>query len=110
LSCPGRAVCGYDDAPDAELDAVLPWHAGVALGHAALNVDGTAQRVHDAAKLGQHPIPGVLDDPATVFGDLRIDERPQMILKLDVRAFFVRAGKPAVSGYVGRQDCGQAPL
>ena len=70
----------------------------------------TAQRTDDAAELGQHPIPGVLDDPATVFGDLRIDERTQMILQLEVRAFFVRAGKPAVAGHIGRQDGGQAPL
>ena len=52
----------------------------------------TAQRTDDAAELGQHPIPSVLDDPATVFGDFGIDEGTQVVLELGVRALFVQAG------------------
>ena len=58
---------------------------------------------HYAAKLSQHPVPGVLDDPATVFGNLGIDKSAQMGLKLDVRALFVHTGQPAVASHIGCQ-------
>ena len=67
-----------DDVADidahAELDALLIWHPGIALGHPALDINSAAHCVHYAAKLGQHPVSGVLDDPATVFGNLGIDK------------------------------------
>jgi hypothetical protein len=86
-----------------ELDAPLIWHLGIALGHPALDIKSAAQCVHYAAKLSQHPVPGVLDDPATVFSDLGIDKRAQMVLKLDVRALFVRTCQAAVAGHIGSQ-------
>jgi hypothetical protein len=76
---------------DAELDALLIRHPGIALGHPALDIKSAAHCVHYAAKFSQHPVSGVLDDPATVFGDLGIDKSAQMGLKLDVRALFVHA-------------------
>jgi hypothetical protein len=39
-----------------------------------------------------------------VLRDLRIDERAQMALELDVRALFVQAGQAAVPSHIGRQD------
>jgi hypothetical protein len=86
-----------------ELDALLIWHLGIALGHPALDIKSAAQCVHYAAKLSQHPVPGVLDDPATVFSDLGIDKGAQMVLKLDVRALFVHTGQPAVASHIGGQ-------
>jgi hypothetical protein len=86
-----------------ELDALLIWHLGIALGHPALDIKSAAQCVHYAAKLSQHPVPGVLDDPATVFSDLGIDKSAQMGLKLNVRALFVRTCQPAVAGHIGGQ-------
>jgi hypothetical protein len=86
-----------------EFDALLIWHPRIALGHPALDIKGAAHCVHYAAKLGQHPVAGVLDDPATVFGNLGIDKSAQMGLKLDVRALFVLTGQPAVAGYIDGQ-------
>jgi hypothetical protein len=37
-----------------------------------------------------------------MFADLGINKDTQMFLQLDVRAFFVRASQPAVSGHIGR--------
>ena len=96
-----------DDVADidahAELDALLIWHPGIALGHPALDIKSAAHCVHYAAKLSQHPVSGVLDDPATVFGNLGIDKSAQMGLKLDVRALFVHTGQPAVASHIGGQ-------
>jgi hypothetical protein len=58
-----------------ELDALLIWYLGIALGHPALDIKSSAHCVHYAAKLGQQPIAGVLDNTAAVFGNLGIDER-----------------------------------
>jgi hypothetical protein len=56
------------------------------------------------AEFGQQSISGVLDDPATVFSDLRLDNRAQMALEPDMRPFFVDAGQPAIASYIGRED------
>jgi hypothetical protein len=96
-----------DDVADidahAELDAILIWHLRIALGHSALDIKSAAHCVHYAAKLSQHPVPGILYDPATVFGDFGIDKSAQMGLQLDVRALFVHAGQPAVASHIGGQ-------
>jgi hypothetical protein len=65
-------VAGID--AHAELNALLIWHPGIALGHPAPDIKSAAHCVHYAAKLSQHPVSGILDDPATVFGNLRIDK------------------------------------
>jgi len=88
---------------DPELNALLVWHLGIALGHPALDIKSAAHCVHYAAKLSQHSVPGVLDDPATVFGNLRINKSAQMGLKVDVRALFVHTSQSAVASHVGRQ-------
>jgi hypothetical protein len=55
------------------------------LGHAALDIESTPDRIHHAAELSEQPISGVLDDPPTVLSDLGIDERAQMVLEPGVR-------------------------
>ncbi|WP_442893329.1 hypothetical protein [Bradyrhizobium sp.] len=63
-----------DDVADidanAELDPLLIGYPGIAPGHSALNVESATHCVHDTDKPSQHPVPGVLDDPLAVFGDL----------------------------------------
>jgi len=43
-------------------------------GHPTLDIKRTTHRVHDAAKVSQHPVAGVLDNPSTVLRDFRIDK------------------------------------
>jgi len=95
---------------DTELNLLLVWHLGIALGHSALDIKSAANRVHYAAELSQQSISGVLDDPPTVLSDLGIDERAQMVLKPGVRPFFVQAGQPAVTGYIGRENGSEPSL
>jgi hypothetical protein len=97
-----------DDVPHvdahAELYPPFLWHVGIALGHAPLDINSAAHRIHHAAELSQQSIPGVLDNSATAFSDFGIDERAQVILELGVCPLFVKAGQPAVSGHIDRQD------
>jgi hypothetical protein len=81
-----------DVDPNAELDPFLLRDIGVALGHAALDIDSTAYGIHNAGEHRQQPISGVLDDPPTVLSDLGIDEGTQVILKLGVRSLLIQAG------------------
>jgi len=59
---------------DPKLDPLLRRDRSIALGHAALHLHGALDRIHDARELGQEAIAGVLDDPATVLGDLWLDQ------------------------------------
>ena len=58
---------------DAELDAAVLRHIGVALAHPALDVGGAGHRVHHARELDQHAVAGELDDAALMLGDLAGD-------------------------------------
>ena len=58
---------------DAESDPPLLGHLGLAPGHPTLDLDSTADGIHHAGKLRQEAVARVLDDPAAVFLDLRID-------------------------------------
>ena len=94
---------------DAELDAALGRKAGVALDHAVLHLDGAAHGVDHAAELDETSVAGALHYAPVMHGDGRIDqiaaERPQP----RQCAILVRAGKPAVSDHIGRQDRREFP-
>src|ERR1700694_3384022 len=59
---------------DAEFDALVRGHSGVALGHGALDFHSTSHGVHRACELDQHAVAGGLDDTASVFSDARVDQ------------------------------------
>ena len=54
---------------DAELDAALGRHAGVALDEAVLHLDGAAHGVDHAAELDEAAVAGALDDAPVMRGD-----------------------------------------
>jgi hypothetical protein len=64
----------------------------------------TTHGVDDTGKLSEQPISRVFDNPPTVLGDFRIDERTQVFSELDVSSLFVQARQPAISSHVCRQD------
>jgi len=71
-----------------------------------LDIESTANRIHNAAELSQQPVASVLDKPPTVLSDFRIDKRAQVALEMGVSALFVEASQPAVASHIGRQDGG----
>src|SRR5262249_25601426 len=66
-----------DDVTDVDAnskaDLLIRCDASIAFGHAPLQVNRAAPRVHEAGNLEQQAIAGSLHDPTGVFGDLRID-------------------------------------
>jgi hypothetical protein len=69
----GLRVAGEVDA-DTKFDATLKRHAGIALGHASLHLDGAAHGVNDAAELDDCAVAGALDDAAMMSGNRRVNE------------------------------------
>ena len=102
------AVALLDDVADmdadAEFDAALGRHAGVALDHAVLHLDCAPHRVDHAAELDEGSVSGAFHHASGVHSDRRINEvaaeRPQP----RERPIFVRASQPAVSDDIGGQD------
>src|SRR5271165_1678283 len=89
---------------DAEFDAALGRHAGVALDEAVLHLDGAAHRVDHAAKLDQAAVAGALDDAPVMCGDGGIDEIAAQPPEPRKGAILVRAGKTAVADDIRDQD------
>src|SRR5262249_6556271 len=87
---------------DAKLDPLLLGHVRVALGHASLDIDSAAHRVHDAAELSQQAIAGALDNAPTVLRDLGINEGAQVVREPGVRPLFVQAGQAAIASDISR--------
>src|SRR5262249_38384576 len=69
----------------------------ITLDYSALDLQSAAQGVHDACKLSEQPISGVLDDPATVLSDLGIDQGAQVVGEPGVRPLFIQAGQAAIA-------------
>ena len=86
---------------DAEPNALLVGHFGLAVEHAALHLGGAAHGVDNAGKFRQQPVAGGLDDATMVLGDLRIDQLPAMCLEAFERAFLVRTHQARIAGHIG---------
>jgi hypothetical protein len=56
------------------LNAAVRRHAGVALDEAVLHFDLTAHCINQAAELDDAAAAGLLDDPAVMAGDRRVDQ------------------------------------
>ena len=89
---------------DAEFDAALGRHAGVALDHAVLHFDREAHRVDDAAELDDAAVAGALDDAATMHGDCGIDQIAAQRAQSRQGSIFVRARQPAIADHIRDQD------
>src|SRR5262249_49323923 len=94
--------------PDAELDPFSRRGSPIAIGHAPLNVDCATDRADDAGELGQEPVSGLLDDPAMVFGDLRVNQFPEVPPQPLVRALLIRPHQPRITRHVGGEDGSEA--
>ena len=89
---------------DAEFDAALGRQAGVALGHAVLNLDRATDGVDHAAEFDEAAVAGALDDAAVMSGDGGIDEVAAEATKPRKSSVFVAPGEPAVADNIGDQD------
>jgi len=92
---------------DPKPDLAILGHSGLAIDHCALHFGAAADRVDDALELGQEAVAGILYDPATVFGDLRVNKRLAMRLEAVVRALLIRSHQPGITGHIGSENRGE---
>ena len=92
---------------DAELDPAVRGAAALRSAIAALHLDRAAHRIDDAGEFHQQAVAGGLDDAATVFGDLGIDQLAPVRFQPCERPFLVRTHQPRVAGHIGGEDRGQ---
>ena len=102
------AVALLDDVadvnPDAEFNAPVLRHAGVALDEAVLDLNRAADRVHDAAKLDDASVAGAFHDAAVMGGDGWIDEVAAKPPQARKGPILVGAGEPAITNDIRNQD------
>jgi hypothetical protein len=80
---------------DAEIDAPLDRHVGVARSHLALHLDRATNRIDHARELAEQTIARRMDDAAPMLLDLRCLEAPVRIIR------GVRAPQPDVRALAG---------
>jgi hypothetical protein len=94
---------------DAELDAALGRHAGVALDHAVLYLDGATHGVDHAAELDEAAVAGALDDAPAMRGDRGVDQIAAQPPQPRQGAILIRASEPTVADNIGDQDRSDLP-
>src|ERR1700730_15310245 len=94
--------------PNAEGEALILGRFGVALGHAALDLNGTTHRIDHAWKFSEKAIAGILYRMTAVLLDLRINELPEMSLEPFVRPLLIRPHQARVPRHIGGEDCSEA--
>jgi hypothetical protein len=82
--------------------------AGAVEGFAADQTHQATNRVHNARKFGQQAIAGILDDPAPVFRDLRIDQLPEVSLQPLMGPLLIGPHQARAPCHVGGEDRGEA--
>jgi hypothetical protein len=97
----------------AEVDPIrklMCWSSGIsALRSIIARWISAAQRTASTT-LGnshQHPIAGILHDPAAMYLDLRINQLTEMCLEKFVRPLLVRAHQTRIACHVGGEDRGE---
>jgi hypothetical protein len=92
--------------PDAEPDAPLLGHLGLALDHPALDLGRATDGINDTRKFCQEAVAGVLHGTAAVLRDFGIDQFPEMRLEPLVRPLLVRSHQARIPRCVGDEDSG----
>jgi hypothetical protein len=95
--------------PTRKLNAAVLEHAGVALDHLALQLEGAAHGVHHAAELDDRAVSGALDDAAVMGGYCWVDEVAAQAPQARERTLLVHACEPAISDDIRNQDRRKLP-
>jgi hypothetical protein len=82
----------------------------VSAQHAALNLDGTSDGVHDAAKFNEDTVSSGVGDVATMSLDRRIQELTPVDPRSGERTYLVGTNQPAVSSHIGSEDSREVPF
>src|SRR5215475_6070823 len=94
-----------DVDPHPEGDPPICLNLRITLGHCALDLQGTTQRVHGADEQDQQAVARCPYDPTTVFFDLGFNDLGMVSVQQSQSAFIVDAYQAAVPGYIRHQNC-----
>jgi hypothetical protein len=83
-------------------------HRAYVPAHSPLHLDRTTHRIDHALELRQEAVAGVLDDPAPVLRDLRIDQLAEVALEPLVCPFFIHSHQARVARHISGEDSGEA--
>ena len=89
---------------DAELDALVGRFRLIICVHCPLHVDCAVERRIRAGEFEQHPVAGGLDHPATVFGNLRIDDAFADLAQPRKRPSIIALHVSAEADYISDED------
>jgi hypothetical protein len=89
---------------DAEFNALVRRYLRIAFEHATLNLDGTRDGVHDAAKFSEDTVPSRVGDVAAMDLDRRVPELAPVGPQPGERTDLVGAHQPAVSSHIGGKN------
>jgi len=73
-----------------------------------LDLGSAPHGIHNTAKFRQKAVAGVFDNAPAVFGDLWINQLPEMDFEPIVRALLIGAHQARIAGHVGGEDCSEA--
>src|SRR5262249_2266618 len=96
-----------DIDPHPELDPLVGGDISIPAVHPALDIHGTAHRLHDGRELDQDAVTRGFYNPAPMESHGRVDQLAAQLAEALQRAFLVHAGQPRIAGYVGGQDGGK---
>jgi len=103
-----------DDVADVDADAQFDLldlrYIDILFGCAALNFDGAAYGIYDAAELDESTVPGILDDTSVMLSDFGIEKSSSKRFQSRQRAFFVDPYQAARARDIRRQNSRQSPL
>ena len=86
---------------DAELHRLIGGSSGI--HYRGLHRDGTLHGIDRAGEVGDHAVPGGVEDAAAVRRDQPVDDSPAS-LQPGERGNLVARHQPAVASYVGGED------
>ncbi len=89
---------------DSKYDFLFRENTGVALSHAALNVDRANNRIYHAGEFNQHPVSGGLNDAAVMFRYARINQFATVCLDRFKSPYFINAHQAAVANHICSQN------
>src|SRR5262245_14982420 len=98
----------YDIAnvdPHPEFDALTCRNLRVPLGHCALDLDGTTQRIHGTDEQSQQSVASCPYDSTTVLLHFGCDQLSVVSVQLSQGTFIIDAYQAAVPGNIRHQDC-----
>jgi hypothetical protein len=79
---------------DPEVHSLVRRHLYIAPGHTLLYLDGAAHSLDHAGKFNKHSVARRPHDPATVLGDLWVNQFTAQRFETRVRRFLVHAHQP----------------